>query len=125
MTAKELFNEALELAGFGDSEVFKASDFDERMLRIVNAVYAEIFFIGNKDRFSKLDLADEKLNLGEKELYDCAVYGVAALIQNIMGTKEDYEVFEKIYKGKLQELKVKCEMKSVTDTFLKEVSADE
>ncbi len=119
MTVKELFNTALEISGLGGSNIFETADVSERMLTIVNIVYSDIYHLGNKEGFQPLTDAQDRINLNDNELYDCAVYGVAMFIQNIMGTSEDYDVFKNIYLGKKQNLISKCEIKQVEDTFVK------
>ena len=119
MTAKELFITALELCGFGANDIFETADISDKLLSIVNTVYSDIYFINNTDGFVKLESEDGTLNLGERELRDCAVYGVASLIKNIMGSAEDYAVFEGIYNQKKQKLSRKCEIKQVKDTLVK------
>lgn len=119
MTAKELFNTALEMAGFTGNSLFETADISEKLISIVNTVYSDIYFLNHKSGFIPITSPEDSLNLNEDELYDCAVYGVAAFIQNIMGTNEDYGVFKSIYTCKKQKLKSKCEIKSISDTFLK------
>ena len=119
MTAKELFNTALEMAGLTDDNIFESTDISEKMISIVNTVYSDIYFLNHKSGFIPINSPDDSLNLNENELYDCAVYGVAAFIQNIKGTKEDYGGFKSIYTCKKQAIKSKCEIKSISDTFLK------
>lgn len=119
MTAKELFNTALEMAGLNGENLFETTDISEKMISIVNTVYSDIYFLNHKSGFMPITSSEDSLALNENELYDCAVYGVAAYIQNIMGTTEDYGVFKSIYTCKQKKLKSKCEIKSISDTFLK------
>lgn len=117
MTASELFNTALELAGYSEKELLGSSDIGTKIVSIVNTVYADIYFSANKTGFEGISNADDELALDDDALYDCAVYGVAALIQNILGSYEDFEVFDKIYKHKKKRISRKCEVKQIKDTF--------
>lgn len=119
MTAKELYLVALELTGANDDDVFELNDVSDRLISIVNTVYAEIFYANHSDGFEPIVNEDDILNLSQNEIYDCAVYGVAAYIQNILGSSYDYEVFERIYNLKKKKLKTKCTITTVDDTFVR------
>lgn len=119
MTAENLFNTALELAGFGVEDIFETTNIGNKLLSIVNTVYSDLHYLCSKDEFVPLTDITQTLNLPDKALNDCAVYGVASLVQNILGTTNDYVVFNGIYNCKKQQLKKKCEIKQIQDTFIK------
>lgn len=119
MTAEKLFKTALEIAGYGGEDVFETTNIGDRLLSIVNTIYSDLHYLSSKSEFAPLTDITQTLDLSEKALNDCAVYGVASLIQNILGTTNDYVVFNGIYNCKKQQLKSKCEIKQVQDTFLK------
>lgn len=119
MTAKELFKVSIEIAGYSADDIFETTDISEKLLSIVNTIYADIHYLTKNDEFVPLDNAEQTLNLSTKAINDCAIYGVAYLIQNILGSTSDYTVFENMYNSKKQQLKAKCEIKQIKDTFVK------
>ncbi len=119
MTAEKLFKVALEIAGYCADDIFETTDISEKLLSIVNTVYADIHYLTKTTAFTPLDEPSQVLDLDEKAINDCAVYGVAYLIQNILGSVYDYTVFENMYNYKKQQLKKKCEIKQIKDTFLR------
>ncbi|MBQ5590892.1 MAG: hypothetical protein IIU65_04350 [Clostridia bacterium] len=125
MTVRELFVSALEIAGYSENECLGANDIKDKMLSIVNTVCSDIIFSKGATEFKKILNEDDDIGLNDKEAYDCAVYGVAALIQNILGSSYDFEVFERIYKNKKNLLLRKCEIYQVKDTFGRDVMSDE
>ena len=119
MTAEKLFNTALELAGYGGEDVFETTNIGDRLLSIVNTIYSDLHYLNSKDAFVPLTEITQSLDLPDRALNDCAVYGVASLIQNILGTADDYAVFYGMYNCKKQQLIKKCEIKQVQDVFVK------
>ena len=124
MTAEKLFNIALEISGYGGEDVFETTNIGDKLLSIVNTIYSDLHYLSSKEEFKPLTDVTQKLQISEKALNDCAVYGVASLIQNILGTADDYAVFNGVYNCKKQQLIRKCEIKQIKDTFLKESEAD-
>ena len=100
MTAEKLFKIALEIAGYSANDIFETTDISEKLLSIVNTIYADIHYLTKTDEFIPLDNASQSLDLSEKSINDCAIYGVAYLIQNILGSTSDYTVFENMYNFK-------------------------
>ena len=119
MTAEKLFNTALELAGYSTEDIFETTNIGERLLSIVNTVYSDLHFLNSKEEFVPLTETSQTLNLSNKAVNDCAVYGVASLIQNILGTTNDYAIFKGIYNCKKQQLKKNCKISQIQDAFLK------
>lgn len=119
MTAKEIFDEALTLTGYGITELFDSSDISSRALVIVNAVYSDVYFLNHKEGFEKIHSIDDTVNIGERELCDCMIYGIAAMIANILGSENDYKVFSSLYNYKKSLLLKKCEITQIQDTFVK------
>ena len=93
MTAEKLFNVALELAGYGGDDIFETSNIGDKLLSIVNTIYSDLHYLCNKEEFEPLTDATQTLKLSDRAMNDCAVYGVASLIQNILGTTNDYVIF--------------------------------
>ncbi len=119
MTAEKLFNVALELAGYGGDDIFETSNIGDKLLSIVNTIYSDLHYLCNKEEFEPLTDATQTLKLSDRAINDCAVYGVASLIQNILGTTNDYVIFQGIYTCKKQQLQKRCEIKQIKDVFAK------
>lgn len=119
MTVKEVFSEGLALTGFSNDLYFNSSDISSRMLSIVNTVLADIYYIKQKDGFKRITDENAEIELSEREVYDCLIYGIAAFVVNILGSAEEYKFFEVIYRHKKSILERKCSIGEIQDTFVK------
>lgn len=119
VTAEQLFNTALEISGYNTNDIFETSNIGERLLSIVNTIYSDLYYLNGKKDFVPVTEISQELDLEPQALNNCAVFGVASLIQNILGTTNDYDVFKVIYDCKKQQLKKHCEIGQISDTFVK------
>ena len=100
MTGREIFEKALRMLGYIEQDGTVDSSLNYKALTIINAVYADIYFLLFKDGFMPLLSLSEKINLDERILHDVFPYGVAMHISLGEGDGLNQQVFSTIYNSK-------------------------
>ena len=82
MTAQKLIEKASLMLGFsGENE----QRIQENALAVVNAVYAELYFLENDNGFKEIEKFSDEIKLSERVLNDVMPYGVASLLAFSLG----------------------------------------
>lgn len=105
MTAAKIIEKALRLLGYDVlQKTGSISDIDENAISAVNSVYADLYFLLNKEGFNEIENALETIDLPEKALVDIMPYGVAAFMASFQGDSDSQQFFSKIYNLKRRSL---------------------
>lgn len=98
MTASKIIEKALGLLGYDVlQKTGSISDIQENAISAVNSVYADLYFLLNKEGFKALENALETIDLPEKALVDIMPYGVASFMASFQGDSDSQQFFSKIY----------------------------
>lgn len=103
MTGRELFNKAMILLGYTDSDgsVQMSDRINSRALTCVNQVYADLFYASYSGRaFSPLTNLSGVVELPERILNEVAPYGVASFIAQSEGDGENNQIFIALFNKK-------------------------
>ncbi len=102
MTGAELFKRALILLGYTDSlgEVPAEQRLRSRALAVINAVYADLYYITQGSGFRPLSSLCEPVLLPERALYDVMPYGVAAQLAQSESDGDSQQFFVMLYNQK-------------------------
>lgn len=105
MTASKIIEKAMKLLGYDIlQKTGSVTDIDENAITAVNTVYADLYYLINKDGFIAITTAQDIVNLSEKALCDIMPYGVAALMASFQGDSDNQQFFSKIYNLKRKSL---------------------
>lgn len=100
MKAIEIYEKALKLLGY----IFEDGSYDESLnlkaLSIVNAVYADLYFIKNDSGFLPLVSLNDIPKLSERIINDVMPYGVAMHLALSVGDGLNNQIFTTIYNSK-------------------------
>ena len=104
MTAGEMIKRATNRLGYDSGD-----DSAARRLEIVNDVYAELFFLesdeGKQDKeFKPLTNLTDELNLSERALNDCMVYGLCEAFALSENDSDNQGYYAGIYNEKIKRL---------------------
>lgn len=104
MTASEMIKRAVNRLGYSDDE-----DSAARRLEIVNDVYAEIFYTESADNkeiktFKPITNLTDELNLSERALNDCMVYGLCEAFALSENDSDNQGYYAELYSQKLMRL---------------------
>lgn len=102
MTGNEMMKKALTLLGYTDStgEISGEQRFRSRALTVLNAIYADLFYIKNRSNFFPLREMTDLIELSERELNDIMPYGVAALLAQSESDGDQQQTFISLYNSK-------------------------
>lgn len=115
MTALKIIEQAIKLLGYDVlQKTGSVTDIDESAITAVNTVYADLYFLINKDGFKEVTKAEDSVNLPEKALWDIMPYGVASFMASFQGDNDNQQFFSKIYNLKRKGL---SKEESVEDTI--------
>lgn len=102
MNGIQVFNNAMQLLGYGDSAHFK-----QRALICINAVYSDLYCIAGKSReYTPIKNLGENINLPEYVLQTAMVYGVAEKTALAEGDGEIQQYFALLYDKAKQRLNI-------------------
>ncbi len=105
MTASKIIEKATKLLGYDIlQKTGGVTDIDENAISAVNSVYADLYFLLNKEGFNEIENALETIDLPEKAQVDIMPYGVAALMASFQGDSDNQQFFSKIYNLKRKSL---------------------
>lgn len=94
MTAQKLIEKASLMLGFsGENE----QRIQENALAVVNAVYAELYFLEKDNGFKEIEKFSDEIKLSERVLNDVMPYGVASLLAFSLGDTENQNHYGQIY----------------------------
>ncbi len=98
MTASKIIEKAMKLLGYDIlQKTGSVTDIDENVITAINTVYADLYFLINKDGFTEISNANETVNLPEKAVSDIMPYGVASFMASFQGDNDNQQFFSKIY----------------------------
>nr|DAX69602.1 MAG TPA: hypothetical protein [Caudoviricetes sp.] len=100
MTGQEMFEKALKLLSYTEPDGSSDSSLVMRALSIINAVYADIFFIFENEGFTPLYSLSDEIGLPERVLRDVMPYGVAMHLALGEGDGLNEQVFATLYNSK-------------------------
>ncbi len=100
MTAIEIFERALKLLSYIGEDGSYDDSLNLKALSIINAVYADLYFLKNEDGFKPLSNLSETPLLSNRILNDVFVYGVAMHLALSVGDGINQQVFTTIYNSK-------------------------
>lgn len=102
MTGKEMIKRAIILLGYtdGTGEISGEQRFRSRALTVLNSIYADLFYIQNKEGFCPLETAADEIKLPERALTDVMPYGVAAFLAQSENDGDQQQVFLSLYNAK-------------------------
>lgn len=120
MTAEEIYNKALAITGYASSGLSDLTKVNEQALNFVNIAYADLFYLKNSDGFKELGSLSDSPDLEEIQLQDCIGFYIAALIANMLGCDEEYNLYLKTYEEKKKRFKNHSKSSQITDVLPKE-----
>ena len=94
MTAQKIIEKASLMLGFSGANEQRIQ---ENALTVVNAIYAELFFLENDKGFKEINDFSDEINLSERILNDVMPYGVASLLAFALGDIENQNHYGQIY----------------------------
>ena len=98
MIALTIIESAMALLGYDTLQrAGSVKDIDENAISALNAVYADLYFLFNKEGFNKITTVQDVVNLPQKALYDIMPYGVASFMASFQGDSDSQQYFSKIY----------------------------
>ena len=105
MKAGEMIKRATNRLGYSADD-----DTAARRLEIANDVYAEIFYIESAadkkiKEFNAITSLDDELNLSERALNDCMVYGLCEAFALNENDSDNQSYYAAIYNEKIKRLK--------------------
>jgi len=100
MTAIEIYNHALKLLGYINEDGSLDDSLNLKALSIINAVYADLFYLINDEGFTPLTRLDETPSLSKRILNDVFPYGVAMHLALSSGDGLNKQIFATIYNSK-------------------------
>jgi hypothetical protein len=105
MIALKIIEKAIKLLGYDTlQKAGSITDIDESAITALNAVYADLYFLINKEGFCQITNATQTVNLPEKALNDIMPYGVASFMASFQGDNDSQQFFSKIYNLKRKAL---------------------
>lgn len=100
MKAIEIYEKALKLLGY----IFEDGSYDDSLnlkaLSIINAVYADLYFLNKNDGFMPLKSLNDIPTLTERVINDVMPYGVAMHLALSVGDGLNNQIFATIYNSK-------------------------
>lgn len=107
MTASEMIKRATNRLGYTSDD-----DSAARRLEIVNDVYAELFFLESGEgkqekKFKPLTRLSDELNLSERALNDCMVYGLCEAFALSENDSDNQSYYAAIYNEKIKRLPIR------------------
>ena len=100
MKAIDIYEKALKLLGY----IFEDGTYDDSLnlkaLSIVNAVYADLYFINKSDGYMPLKSLNDIPTLNERIITDIMPYGVAMHLALSVGDGLNNQIFTTIYNSK-------------------------
>ena len=104
-TAREVFERAMQIGGYVNSEGapdrLRDADIYKRGLALVNQIYTDMFFAETPDGdFSPLISMDAEIPLSTRCVNDIMPYGVAMLIAQAEGDATNQSIFSYAYNQK-------------------------
>lgn len=100
MKAIEIYEKALKLLGY----IFEDGSYDDSLnlkaLSIINAVYADLYFIKNSTGFLPIKNLNDIPRLDERIINDVMPYGVAMHLALSVGDGLNNQIFTTIYNSK-------------------------
>lgn len=102
MTAAEMEKKAVLLLGYtdGSGNIAASTDMRRRMLTIINAVYADLFYALGKKDFKPLLSPDGEIDLPERILNEVMPYGTAAFLAQAESDGERQQYYVTLYNQK-------------------------
>lgn len=103
MTAKELFDTAMELMGYTDStgSAQLANRMRSRAFTVINQVCSDLFFALNPSGiYDRIYKWEDKISLPDRICTEVAPYGVASFLASGEGDGENMQVFTALYNQK-------------------------
>ncbi len=98
MIASKIIEKAMKLLGYDIlQKTGSVTDIDENVITAINTVYADLYYLINKDGFNEITTAQENINLPENALNDIMPYGVASFMASFQGDSDNQQFFSKIY----------------------------
>ena len=100
MKAIEIYEKALRMLGY----IYEDGSYDDSLnlkaLGILNAIYADLYFLKNESGFSPLKALNDVPLLSEIILNDVMPYGVAMQLALSVGDGLNNQIFTTIYNAK-------------------------
>lgn len=100
MKAIEIYEQALKMLGYINEDGSLDDSLNLKALGIINAVYADLFFLLQDDGFVPIKHLNETPNLNKRILIDIFPYGVAMYLALSVGDGLNQQVFGTIYNSK-------------------------
>lgn len=118
MTGNDVIMRALLLLGYSDSQgnVSAEQRIKSRSLPILNAIYADLFYIFHKDGFLPLSSLSETVCLPERVLQDVMPYGVASFLAMSESDGDNQQLYTALYNRKRVGLNQKSTVADVLPT---------
>lgn len=115
MTAASLFNDALKMLGYTDSDgnAELTSRLRNRAVVTVNLVYGDLWRIYNSGEFKPIKLLSDEIKLPEKALGDVFLYGLAMHIARSENDGDQQQFFTMLYNSRRSTLTQYDKVKNV------------
>ena len=110
MTAQKIIDKSAKLLGYqspSDSRIQAVA------INALNRIYAELFFLENRENFAEITNLSQEINLKERILFDVMPYGVASVMASSLGDTENANYMAEIYNKKRK----RQEYSFLTDAF--------
>jgi len=98
VTAAKIIDKAILLLGYDTlKNTGSISGFEQSALTALNTVYADVFYLCNKEGFQEITDASQPVNMPENVVFDIMPYGVAAFLASSQGDSDNQLFFSRIY----------------------------